>query len=117
MTERIESHKESKDLEPLIVTVEEVEEVLEDCGVEERQIETFREWCGARFGEDAVLTPANLIDDKKFSIKTSDVTITVPVEKSSLVEVRVIDGQRCLLIPVGEGLEINGLSINGQAGD
>lgn len=49
LTECIESHKESNDPEPLTVTVEEVEEVLEDCGVEERQIETFRERCGARF--------------------------------------------------------------------
>lgn len=117
LTERIESHRESKDPEPLTVTVEEVEEVLEDCGVAERQIETFRERCGARFGEDAVLTPANLVDDKKFSIKTSDVTITVSAEKSSLVEVRVIDGRRCIVIPAGEELEINGLSINGQVGD
>ena len=111
LTERIGQHKESRDPEPLTVTAREVGDILEDCGVGERQVAAFRESCGAQFGEDASLNPANLIDSKRFAIKSSGITITVPPEESCLVEARVIDGRKYLLIPAGEGIEVNGLPV------
>lgn len=111
LTERIGQHKESRDPEPLTVTVREVGDILEDCGVGERQVAAFRESCGAQFGEDAPLRPANLIDSKRFAIKSAGITITVPPEESCLVEARVIDGRKYLLIPAGEGIEVNGLLV------
>ena len=111
LTEWIGQHKESRDPEPLTVTAREVGDILEDCGVGERQVAAFRESCGAQFGEDAPLRPANLIDSKRFAIKSAGITITVPPEESCLVEARVIDGRKYLLIPAGEGLEVNGLPV------
>lgn len=111
LTERIGQHKESRDPEPLTVTAREVGDILEDCGVGERQVAAFRESCGAQFGEDAPLNPANLIDSKRFAIKSAGITITVPPEESCLVEARVIDGRKYLLIPAGEGIEVNGLPV------
>ena len=111
LTERIGQHKESRDPEPLTVTAREVGDILEDCGVGERQVAAFRESCGAQFGEDAPLRPANLIDSKRFAIKSAGITITVPPEESCLVEARVIDGRKYLLIPAGEGIEVNGLPV------
>ena len=111
LTERIGQHKESRDPEPLTVTAREVGDILEDCGVGERQVAVFRESCGAQFGEDASLNPANLIDSKRFAIKSAGITITVPPEESCLVEARVIDGRKYLLIPAGEGIEVNGLPV------
>ena len=111
LTERIGQHKESRDPEPLTVTAREVGDILEDCGVGERQVAAFRESCGAQFGEDAPLRPANLIDSKRFAIKSAGITITVSPEESCLVEARVIDGRKYLLIPAGEGIEVNGLPV------
>lgn len=111
LTEWIGQHKESRDPEPLTVTAREVGDILEDCGVGERQVAVFRESCGAQFGEDASLNPANLIDSKRFAIKSAGITITVPPEESCLVEARVIDGRKYLLIPAGEGIEVNGLPV------
>ena len=64
-----------------------------------------------QFGEGAVLSPANLIDSKRFEIKTADATVSVEPERSYIAETRFIDGKKYLLIPVGEGLEVNGLSV------
>lgn len=74
--------------------------VLRNCGVPEERVEAFQTACGQSFGEGA-LTPANLIDAKHFAVKTADATIQVDPERSYLVEARVIDGRRYLLVPGG----------------
>ncbi len=112
LTERIEEHKERKDPEPLSVTADEVGRILQDCGVGEEQAAAFCESCGRQFGKNAALSPANLIDSKKFEVKTGDVVVSVEPERSYLVETRMIDGKKYLLIPVDDSLEVNGLSID-----
>ena len=112
LTARIEEHRESKDPEPLAVTAKDVAAILRDCGTDEGQITAFCEKCGERFGVDAALNPANLIESKRFEVKAADVTINLPPEQSYLVETRTIDGKRYILIPAGEGLEVNGLSVD-----
>ena len=112
LTAKIEEHREAKDPEPLAVTAKDVSAILRDCGAEEPQITAFCEKCGELFGEGAALSPANLIDSKRFEVKTADVTIAVPPEQSYLVETRIIDGKKYLLIPAGEGLEVNGMPVD-----
>lgn len=112
LTAKIEEHREAKDPEPLAVTARDVAAILLDCGAEAAQAEAFRAKCGELFGEDAVLSPANLIDSKRFEVKAADVTISVPPDQSYLVETRTIDGKKYLLIPAGEGLEVNGMPVD-----
>ena len=107
---RIQEHKESRDPEPLAVTAGEVSGVLRNCGVPEERVEAFQTACGQSFGEGA-LTPANLIDAKHFAVKTADATIQVDPERSYLVEARIIDGRRYLLVPADESVEVNGLGV------
>lgn len=111
LTERIHQHKESHSPQPLTVSVREVGGILEGCGVAEERVAAFCESCEQQFGKGADLSPANLIDPKRFEIKTDKVTISVPPDQSSLVETRVIDGQRYLLIPVSEELTVNGMPV------
>jgi len=46
------------------------------------------------------------------SSKTPDATVSVEPERSYVVETRVIDGKKYLLIPADEGLEVNGFPID-----
>ena len=112
LTAKIEEHREAKDPEPLAVTAKEVAAILRDCGAEEQQITVFCGKCGELFGEDAALSPANLIDSKRFEVKTADAVLSIDPEHSYLVETRVIDGKKYLLIPAGEGLEVNGMPVD-----
>ncbi len=112
LSQRIEQHREEKDPEPLAVTAKEVAAILRDCGGSDEQIAAFCGKCGELFGEDAVLSPANLIDGKRFEVKTADAAISLDPEHSYLVETRVIDGKKYLLIPAGEGLEVNGMPVD-----
>lgn len=111
LTARIEQHRESKDPEPLALTPGEVGRILADCGVAEERAHAFCEKCGEQFGDGAALNPDNLIDRKRFEIKTANATISVDPEHSYLVETRVINGRKYILIPAEESVEVNGLSV------
>ena len=114
LRDRMERHKESKDPEPLAITAKEIGGILLDCGVEEDKVAAFQEKCGREFGA-AALNPANLIDSKRFKVKTAEADVQVDPEHSYLVEMRVIDGRKYLLIPADGGVEINGLPLGGAA--
>lgn len=111
LRERIEVHKESKTPEPLTVTAGDVGGMLRECGVEEERVSSFRDYCDQRLGEGAAVDPANLIDSKRFQIKAGEITITVKPELSGQVESRVLEGRTYLLIPAGDGVEVNGLPV------
>lgn len=113
---KMEEHKESKSPEPLEVTAQEVGRILQDCGVAEEQVAAFQAKCGERFGAGAVLNPANLIDSKRFEVRTGQVIVSVDPEQSYLLETRMIDGRKYLLIPVDDGVEVNGFSVGVATG-
>lgn len=115
LRERIELHKESRDPEPLTVTARDVGGMLRECGVEAERVSAFQDYCGQRLGEEAAVDPANLIDSKRFQIKAGEITITVKPELSGQVESRVLEGRTYLLIPAGDGVEVNGLPVELEA--
>ncbi|MGI5893845.1 MAG: DUF4317 domain-containing protein [Candidatus Merdivicinus sp.] len=110
--ERIEQHLESKNPEPLDVTAREIGNILENCGVPEERVQAFQERCSEEFGVGAALNPDNIIDRKRFEIKTPQVRILVDPEFSYLVETRIIDGRKYLLIPSDDRVEINGMEVS-----
>ena len=110
LRERIEQHREEKDPEPLSLTAGEIGEMLRSSGVSGEKVETFTRECSEQFGENAALHPDNLIDSRRFEIRTADVQLTVDPERSYLIETRIIDGRPYLLIPA-EGVEVNGVAV------
>lgn len=112
LSERIEQHKESKDPEPLRISTEEMADILENSGMSPERVESFAEKCAAGFGRDAELSPMNIIDAKHFEVCTPEVTIKVDPKFSYLVQTRVIDGKKYILIPADSGVEVNGIGVN-----
>ena len=109
---RLEEHKESRDPEPLKLSAREVGDVLRSSGVSEEKAEAFQEACRRQYGEDSLLNPKNIIESGKFQITTPEVKIAVAPEYSYMIEARVIDGRRYILIPADEGVEINGIGVH-----
>ncbi len=109
--ERIEQHKENKNPDCLDITVREVGEILHSNGIPEEQIQVFQEKCGEEFGDGAVLNPRNIIDSSKFELVTPQVKISVDPEYSYMVETKVIDGKKYILIPADVGVEVNGIDV------
>lgn len=118
LAEKIAEHKESKNPEPLSLTPKDVSSMLRDCGVQEDQAAAFEEQCAVSLGEGAVLNPVNLVDTGRFEVKTAEARLIVDPACSYVVETRVIDGKRYILIPAGEEVEVNGLPIRvGETGE
>ena len=108
LNELIEQNAENT--EPLELDKAEVKYLLAKSGVEEAKLETFDEHFDAAAGENTSLLAANVANTKKFEIKTPDITIQVNPECADLVETRIIDGRKCLVIAVDDRVEINGIS-------
>ena len=111
LRQRIEMHKEAKVPEPLMISKEDVKQVLKDCGVSEAHMAKFSVDYDEAFGFEAELHPRNIIDDKHFEIKTPDVSIKVAPDRSDLIETRVIGGVKYILICADENVDVNGVSI------
>lgn len=110
--ERLELHKESKDPEVPELYVEDMDDILRGSGVTDEKIKVFNELCRRELGESPVMNPNNLIESKKFEMVTSEVKITVDPEYTYTIKTEVIDGSKYILIPVGEGVEVNGIDIS-----
>ncbi|MFV0352626.1 MAG: DUF4317 domain-containing protein [Oscillospiraceae bacterium] len=112
LQEMIEEHKENKEEEPLKVSKNTIRHILETNGVSEESVAAFSEQFDASFGADTNLSPKNIIDTKKIEVTTPNVTIQVKPEHGNLVETRVIDGAKYILIRAEQGVELNGIPVH-----
>lgn len=112
LSSMIAEHKASKVEEPLVISKGMMKGVLTQCGVAPERVMEFEEKYDDSFGEKTELNPKNIIDTKKFEVCTPDVTIKVKPEYSSMVQTKVIDGIKYILIRAGDNVEVNGVSIN-----
>lgn len=112
LRQRIQIHKESKDPQPLLMGKEEVKGVLSSCGVSEEHLAKFSVNYDETFGFEAQLHPKNIIDSKRFQLKTPDVVIQVDPARSELIETRVIGGVKYIMICADEDVEVNGVNIH-----
>ena len=104
--------EESKDFpEPLTLTQTDVKRLFEDSGVPDDKMEEFDHNYETVAGEKTTLVAANITNPKKFNIETPDAVITVNPEYASLIETKYIDGRQCLVIPVSDHVEVNGISV------
>ena len=112
LNERIAVYKETKDPEPMTVTLEEMGEILENSGATPEEAEAFCAGCAEAMGEDAVLRPGNLTNTSRMEIATPEVKISVNPKFSYLVEARVIDGKKYILVSADAGVELNGVAVD-----
>lgn len=110
--QRIEMHKEAKVPEPLMIAKEDVKAMLQSCGADEQSLSKFSVDYDETFGFEAELHPKNIVDSKKFEIKTPDVAIKVAPDRADLIETRMIGGVKYIMICADEDVEVNGVSIH-----
>ena len=105
-------HNESRVADPLLISKEQVKSALTESGVSEKGIAKFSVDYDEVFGLDAQLYPKNIINHNRFEVRTPDVVIQVSPERADLIETRVIDGVKYILICADENVEVNGVPIN-----
>ncbi len=105
-------HKESKNPNALTIEKNSVLHMLEDCGVSDEKVEVFSQKYDEELGESNVINPKNIISQSQFEIKTPNVVIKVRPEFKELIETRVIEGKKYILIDAENSVEVNGVSID-----
>lgn len=109
LNEIIEEAKESP--EPPVLTKPEVKRLLANSGITEERIDSFDTNYDYIAGENAEFLVTNIAETRKFSIETPDVIIKVNPERTDLVETKMIDGKKCLVIEINDQVEVNGVPV------
>ena len=110
LNDLIESQKDEP--EPVVLTKSEVKRLFEECGIEDEKLQNFDEQYELAAGEKSALVASNITNTRKFEIKTPDVVIHVAPDRAELVETRIIDGRKCLVIPMESEIELNGIRVS-----
>ena len=109
LNEMLEEQKEEP--EPLKLEKNDVKRLLEQSEVTNEKLEEFDSHYEETAGENASFMASNVVNSRKFEIKTPDIVIQVNPERTDLVETREIDGKKCLVIELNDEVEVNGISI------
>ena len=109
LQELIAEHKE--DPEPLELSKPDVKRLLEHSGVSEEKIELFEKEYETVVGESTSLLASNIAESGKFHIETPEIIIKVNPERTDLIETRIIDGRKCIVIAVEDYIEVNGVIV------
>ena len=111
LCEKIEEHKQQKDEDPPVITKKSVSNILTNCGVNEERVKSFEDKFDESFGENAELSPQNFVNTKELSVSTPDVSIKINSDRSDLLETRVIDGKKYIMIRAESNVEVNGITV------
>lgn len=109
LNEMLEEHKDAP--EPLELSRPDVKRLLQKSGVPDECMDNFDNGYEQIVGEKKTLLASNIASAKTFEITTPDVIVKVNPERSDLVETKTIDGRKCLVIPIDDHLEVNGIEI------
>ena len=107
--EKIEESKEEP--EPLTLDKQDVARIFAECGVEEERLQQFESAYERIVPEGTPLVAANLLNTRKFEVKTPNITVQVKPEFTHLLETKVIDGRNCLVIAIEDKVAVNGIPL------
>lgn len=100
-----------KDAAPLQVSRKEISSLLSACDVPEAQRQAFENEYLEQFGAVGIEAAA-IAEQKRFEIETDTAKISVDPGRSDLVEIKKIDGARCIVIRVEGDVTVNGVQVN-----
>lgn len=109
LNEMIEETKD--ELEPLTLTKPDVKRLLSKSGLADEKMENFDKNFDTVAGEQTSFLATNIAETRKFSIQTPDVVIKVSPDRTDLVETKMIDGKKCLVIEINDQVEVNGVPV------
>ena len=109
LNEMIEEKKDEP--EPVILDKAEVKRLLDYSGVEEEKLTDFDEYYEAAAGERTQFVATNVANTRQFEIKTPDVVVKVSPDRTDLVQTKIIDGRKCLVIELNDQVQVNGIYV------
>ena len=111
INEIIEESKVEKEDELPFISKDDAAQMLRYCGISEDKVEAFERGFDESFGEDAEIPPSNLSRTKQLQIETPEVSVKVNAGHSEVVQSRIIDGVKYILIRADNDITVNGVSV------
>lgn len=110
IAENTASSPKNEEPEPIELSKTTIRELLNESGISEEKVTMAEHEYDKKVG-DAKLYAENVVDQRKFEVKTYDVVLHVKPEKASQIKAQIIDGQKCLIIPMdaNENVNVNGI--------
>ena len=108
--------EKKEDPEPLELTKAEVRRLFSETGVmDEEKLEQFDRNFEECAGPKGTLLASNVTSTRSFEVKTPQIRIQVNPEYMSLLETKLVDGRLCLVVPVDNEVEVNGMPVRTTA--
>ena len=85
--------------------------LLEKSGASPEDMHAFDQSFEENAGEKGTLMLSNVCSSRKFEVHTPDVTVTVSPDRTDLVRTQIIDGRECLVIPISDDVQVNGITV------
>lgn len=111
LNEIIDEHKLKEIPEPLTLDKAEVKNLFSESGVEKEKLIEFDKNYDKMTGENVTLLAANVANTRVFEVKTPDIIIKVNPDRTDLVETKMVDGRKCLVIEINDQVEVNGIIV------
>ena len=108
MSEIYEEHLE--DPEPFMLGKNEMKTVLAGSGVDDEHMEAFDQCFDETAGENMEFMMSNIYNPRSFELKTPDMTIKMNPSRTDLMETKVIDGRKCLVIELNDAALVSGIA-------
>ena len=89
----------------------EVKNLFAESGVREEKLVELEKNYDMVTGENVSLLATNIANTRTFEVKTPDVVIKVNPERTDLIETKMVDGRRCLVIEINDQVEVNGVVV------
>lgn len=86
-----------------------MKELMRKSGFKEEHLDMVEEKFEKEAGENATLRVDSLREKKNIEVKSPEMQIKVKTDSADLLEIRVIDGRKCLVIPMNSDIEVNGI--------
>lgn len=109
LTEIVQEHKEDPD--PVVLDKNKVETIFAKSGLDDDSMKAFDQCYDDTVGRNTELMLDNIYSSRSFEVKTPDVTVKVNPDRTDLVETKLIDGRRCLVIDLQGSAEVNGVTV------
>lgn len=101
------------DPNPPALDKNDVKRLLLENGATEETLEHFEEEFEQSGGNNQTsLYVSNVVNRRKFEIKTPNIVISVKPECADLVETRMLDGRPYFVIPADDSVEVNGIPVH-----
>ena len=109
--------EKKEDPEPLELTKAEVRRLFSETGaMDKEKMEQFERTYEICAGPQGTMMATNVTNTRKFEVKTPNIMIQVKPEYMGALETKMVDGRLCLVVPVDDEVQVNGMPVRTAAG-